>query len=131
MFLDQALATAFDVLRLVVKKASCLDQLLQFLNTRSGKIRCGAILLEQVRRDDIHALVGALRGKDRGDEQLKRIGEVEFAAKVGVSLLQDADDLSSAGGFGLGGFSGHEEEMVRGTGFEPVIQTTPAQCAFS
>ena len=47
VFFDQALAAAFDILRLVVKKAGALDQLLQFFDARSGKIRCGAIFLAQ------------------------------------------------------------------------------------
>ncbi len=110
VFLDQALAAALDVLRLVVEEAGGLNQLFKFFNLRPGEICCCAIFLEQIWRDDVHALVGALRGKDRGYEQLERISEVKFAAKIGVSLFQDADDLSGAGGFGLGGFSGHGEE---------------------
>ena len=44
----------------------------------------GAVAGEQRRRDLVHPLVGALRGQDRRDDQLERVGEVELAVRVGV-----------------------------------------------
>ena len=35
----------------------------------------GAADAEEFLRDDVHALVGALRGEDRGDEEFERIAE--------------------------------------------------------
>ena len=110
VFFNQALAAAFDVLGLVVIEARAFDQMLKLLDARPGKVICGAIFFEQVRRDHVDALISALRGEDGGDEQLKWIGEVEFAPEVRIRFPQDADDVSGAGRFGFGGFAGHEEE---------------------
>ena len=107
---NQTLAARFDVLGLVVIEARAFDQMLKFFDARFREVIGGAIFFEQIGRDQIDALVSALRGEDGGDEQLKWIGEVEFAPEVRIRFPQDADDVSGAGRFGFGGFAGHEEE---------------------
>ena len=61
MTLDEFAATGLDVLRLVPEKAGRLDGLLQFGERRIRVIRRRTVFLEQLLRDDIDALVGALR----------------------------------------------------------------------
>ena len=57
---------------LLRKKPVVLTGLLQFDERRVRKIRRRAVFLEQLLRDDIDALVRALRGKNRGNEQFQR-----------------------------------------------------------
>ena len=46
--------------------------------------------------DHVHALVGALRGKDGGDGELERIGEHELAAGVGIGRAEAGEDIGGA-----------------------------------
>ena len=96
----ERLATGLDALGLVAEEAGRLDGLLQFGQRRPGVVGGGAILLEQVRRDQVHALVGALGREDGRHQQFERVGVVQFAMRVRVSLLQAGDDLPEPGGFG-------------------------------
>ena len=70
-----------DVLRLVAEKAGGLDGLLQFRERRVRVIRRRAIFFEQLLRDDVDALVRALRGKNGGDEQFQRVGVIQLAMR--------------------------------------------------
>ena len=64
-----------------------------------------AIFFEQFFRDDVDPLVRALRGKDGGDEQFKRVGMIQFAMRVGISLLKRGDDFFQSRGFSFGRFA--------------------------
>jgi hypothetical protein len=46
------------------------------------------IALEQRRRDLVHALVGALRGENRRDQELVRRGEVKLGIRAGMLALE-------------------------------------------
>ena len=89
---------ALMLLALLRKKPVRLDGPLQFGERSLGVVGGGAILLEQLRRDQVHALVGALRRQDRRHQQFERVGMVQFAMRVRVSLLQAGDDLLHPGG---------------------------------
>ena len=91
--LDEFAAAILDVLRLAAEKSGGLDEPLQFRARRVHEIRRQAVCFEQLRRDEIDALVRALRGKDHGDEQLERIRVSQLAVRVGISLLETGDDF--------------------------------------
>ena len=78
----------------------------------SAKSLARAIFFEQFRRDEVHALVRALRGKNRGDEQLQRIGKIQFAMRVRISPLERGADFFCAFLFGGGGFAWHQNDFV-------------------
>ena len=59
------------------------------------------------RGGDIYPLIGALRGKDHGDEQLERVRVSQLAVRVRISLLETGDDFFQARGFGLERFTEH------------------------
>ena len=73
-----------DALRLVPEEPGALDDLLDVLLLRARERLDGRIAREQHRRHHVHALVGALRAQDRGDEQLERRREIELAVRVGI-----------------------------------------------
>ena len=94
-------------LRLVVVEASGADDLFDLLNWRGGEVLCGGEGLEEDRSDHVDASVGALRRKDRGDEQFPGIAVMESTFDVWVSLPEEIengfDPLGSEGVFADGG----------------------------
>ena len=87
---------AAQALGLVAEEAGRLDVLLHRL-PRGGGIVCGGLVLaEQVFRDLVHALVGALRRQDRRHQQLQRRAVVQAALGVGICPLQDRQDRRDA-----------------------------------
>ena len=102
---DEFAAARLDVLRLVAEKACRLDGLLQCGQRRVRIIRRRAIFFEQLFRDEVDALVSALCGKNRGDEQFERARVIQLAMRVGISPLKRGDDFFQARGFGIGGFA--------------------------
>jgi len=105
--LDQLAAAILDVPRLAAEKTGGLDEPLQFGARRVREIRRRAVFFEQIRRDDIDALVSALGGKDHGDEQLERVGVSQLAMRFGIGLLEAGDDFFQSRGFGMSGFAWH------------------------
>ena len=97
VLLHQRLAAGLEALGLVAEEPGRLDGPLQSGQGSPGVVGGGAILLEQVRRDQVHALVGALRREDGRHQQFERVGVVQFAMRVRVSLLQAGDDLLQPG----------------------------------
>jgi len=83
-------------LRLVVVEASGADDLFDLLNWRGGEVLCGGEGLEEDRSDHVDASVGALRRKDRGDEQFPGIAVMESTFDVWVSL---PEEIEERGGF--------------------------------
>src|SRR3989442_12585162 len=69
--LDEHLARALDRFRFVAKKAGGANVLLQ-LDGRNFQIVFGpAAFTKQIGGDDVYALVGALRGQKRGNQDLE------------------------------------------------------------
>ena len=89
-------------LGLVVEEAGGPDVLRQFVLAGGGEILNGRVFLEQAGRHHVHALVGALRGEDGGDQQLPGVRMMQRAGDVGVHLVQRREDFFDAGG-ALGG----------------------------
>ena len=56
--------------------------------------------------DLVHPLIGALGGKDGGDEELEGRGEMKRAVGVGIGTLEGAEDLVGPAPEGGGGFHG-------------------------
>lgn len=92
MVFDKFAAAVSDVLCLIAEKARRLDGLLQFGERRIRIIRHRAIFFKQLFRDNIDAFIGALRGKDGGDEQFERFRVTQLAARFGISSIQRGDD---------------------------------------
>jgi len=70
---NQGLASGFDAFGFIAKKTGGLDGLFQF-RRRSLRVGLGGrVPFEQVRSDEIHALVGALGRKNRGNQQFERV----------------------------------------------------------
>ena len=107
MLLDKHLAAANDALGLVSVEACRANRLLQLRRIGVGEILRGAVLLEQVFRDLIDPLVGALGREDGGDQELKGVLVIERDAGIGVGGFQDGQDfLGAGGGCGSGGWGG-------------------------
>ena len=70
--LNEFAAAISNVLRLVPEKARGFDGLLKFGEWSVRVIRHRAIIFEQLFRDNVDALISALRRKNRGDEQFER-----------------------------------------------------------
>ena len=125
-----------EVLRLRAEEAGRLDQLLDLVGIGVGEVGRRRVLREQRGRDHVDALVGALRGEDRRDEQLVRVRVVQRAVRVGVQLLQAAHDCVGArlrtSGTGHGGRvpcalwrEGRHAARVRGRTPDRARSTTP------
>jgi len=108
--LDELAAAVLDVLRLAAEKSGGLDELLQLRARRIREIRRRAVFFEQLRRDEVDALVRALGGKNDGDEQLERVCVIQFAMRVGISLLETGDDFFQPRGFNYNCFA-HQSEF--------------------
>lgn len=99
---DELLATGLYVAGLVAEEAGGLDEALEFGEVGVGVVLGGEIAGEEGGRDEVDADIGALRGKDGGDEKLERVLVIEGAVGVGVELGEAAEDGTDA----LGGFVG-------------------------
>jgi hypothetical protein len=104
---DERVAACLYTFSFVAKKPGGLDGLLKYRGIGLRIIGRRAKFLEQVGRDKVHPLVGALGGKDSGNEQLQRIGMVQLTVRIRISFFQPGDYLFYAGGFGFSGFSRH------------------------
>ena len=102
---DEFVTTSPDVLRLVAEKAGGFDGLLQPGKRRIRVIRRRTVFFEQLLRDNVDTFVGALRGKDGGDEQFERVGVIQLAMRFGIGPVQRGDDFFQARGSGLGCFA--------------------------
>ena len=85
---DQRGATGLNVLRFVTEKTGGLHCGFNISQWGYGEIFGAAIFFKQLGGDDIHALVRALRGENCRDEQLQRIGKIQFAVRRRISPLQ-------------------------------------------
>jgi len=104
---DEFAAARPDVLRLVPKKTRRLDSLFQFGKRRIRIIRRRTVFFEQLSGDNIDAFVGALRGKNRGDEQFERVGVIQLAVRPGIGPVELGDDFFQARLSGFKRFAWH------------------------
>ncbi len=123
----QRAATRLDVLRLVAKEAGGFDGLFEFCEIGGRKILRAAIALEQFSCDEVDAIVGALGGEDRGDEQLERGVKVELAMRIGIGGLQPGDDLPGSRGAGKDVFWRHVGETARITWSLLILPTSKSR----
>ncbi len=104
--LDDLLAGALNGFGLGAEKSGGADFGFDLARVGVGEIFGLGILREERGSDQIDAHVGGLRGKNRGDQQLKWIVVNEGAGGRGVGfveLLQDGADALGVGTGGLGG----------------------------
>ena len=90
--IDKRLRHPEHRLRLRAEEAGRLDLALEALRRRRHVVGGPTVSLEQRRRHDVHAFVGALRGEDGRDEQLERRREVQRTLRVRICLLERRDD---------------------------------------
>jgi hypothetical protein len=92
VFLQKAVGHASQALGFVAVEACGLDGFLQFL-LRRGRVSLGGfVFLEETFRDNVDAVVRALRGEDGGDEEFQGVGVFERAFGVGVGFFEDGED---------------------------------------
>ncbi len=123
--LDDRPAGAPDRFRLGVEEAGGSDQLLQ-LASRPGHRGGGREAAEERRRDAVHARVGALRGEDRRDQELERVGMVERAVGPGVGLVQAGEDVGGGRGTRLRA-GGHGGRRIPPRGARGRLDSGPAR----
>ena len=93
--LDDTFAGAHDGFRFVAKEAGGADFLFEFAGIGVGEVFWRLVFLVERFGDFVHADVGALRGEDRGDQQLERVFVFQLAGCFGigfVELLQNRGD---------------------------------------
>ena len=99
-FVDNGFARAHDGFGFVAKEAGRPNLFLQFSGRGIGKIFGLRIFLVEFLGHLIHAHVGALCGKNRGNQELKRVVVRQFAASRGIGLIELRQDRRYALGVG-------------------------------
>src|SRR5438876_1047763 len=94
---DQSVGHPDDGARLGAIKAGRPDLQLERGRRQPRPLGRGAVLLEQRGSHLVHPLIGALRGKNRRDQQLERVAEGQRDPRVGVGAFEESDDLPGAG----------------------------------
>src|SRR5207244_3901947 len=87
-----------QALRLIAEEAGGLDDLLDVRLPSAGQRLGRGVAAEEGGCHQVHAGVGALRGQDRGAEQLEGVPVLQRAAGVGVRRQEPRQDLGSARG---------------------------------
>lgn len=86
------LGCALNGFGLVTEEAGGLDQLLELCGRGFGHVDRSREAAEQLRRNHVHADIGALRGKDRRDQQFPWRAVVQRADGIGVGLVKSLED---------------------------------------
>ena len=90
--LDDLFASAQDRFRLVAVKAGRADFLLDVTRVRIRERGRSWILLEEPRRNHVHALVSTLRRQNGGDQKLERIVMFQCAARCWIRFVEPMQD---------------------------------------
>lgn len=109
---DEFAAGGLDVLRLRAVEADAANVFSEFGGAGVRVIGSGLVFLEEFFGDDVHLFIGALGGKDGGDEEFQRVGVVQLAIGIGIDLMQHSNDLLGAGVFGGEGLARHGAQIV-------------------
>jgi hypothetical protein len=115
---NERAAARLNIFRFVAIKSGGFDVLLQFGKIRIREILGGTIFFEQIRRDNIHAFVGALSGQDSRDQQFERIRKIQFAMRVGISFAQRGDNFFNTRRFCFKRLSWHDARIIGWKRFE-------------
>jgi len=70
-----------------------MDKLLKVRESRVGIVGCSRVLGEERWRHQVYPSIGALGGKNRRHQQLKRVPMVQGAPDVGVFFPQPFENL--------------------------------------
>ena len=95
-FFDDLFAGAEDRFRLVAVKTGRADFFFDIPRIRIRKRGRSWVLLEESRSDHVHALIGALRRKNRGGQQLPGVVMLQRAAGGGIHLVERAENSLDA-----------------------------------
>ncbi len=85
-----------DRLGLVSVKSRRSDQRLNFVRRNGGEIFHLRAASKQRRSHEIHPDIGALRGENRRNQQLQRVGEVQLAVRIRINRRQTPGQNPSA-----------------------------------
>ncbi len=110
---EELAAAGLDVAGLVAEQTDAPDVLGKLFEWSLGIVGGGAVFPEEAGGDDVDLSVGALGGKDGGDEEFEGIGEVEFAMGIGVGDAEGIDDAQGTFAAGGDGFAGHGHWLPR------------------
>ena len=110
--LNEGGAAGADVFRFGAEEAGRFDEILKLFGGQHGVVGGGAAGAEEGGRGEVHALVGALRGEDGGDEKLERRGVIQLAVRGGVGAREGGGD--GGGALGPGHFFGGAGVAVGG-----------------
>jgi hypothetical protein len=111
MFFQQTPATPLNVLGLIAEKTGGPNIFLQ-LRTRSiGEIRDRRIFIEQGRGYLINPLIGALGGKNRGNQQLPGSSMFQGRGGFGVFLTEDFHGFGRPAAASSQRFPGHRVSL--------------------
>lgn len=113
MEVEELAAAGLDVAGLVAEQTDAPDVIGKLFDGCLGVVGGGAVLPEKAGGDDVDLSVGALGGKDGGDEEFEGIGEVEFAMGIGVGDAEGIDDAQGTFASGGDGFAGHSHWLLR------------------
>lgn len=89
-----------DVAGFVAEESGGVDEGFELFLRDGGKGLGGGAADEEGGGDHVDPLVRALRGEDGGDEELERVGEGEFAVRIGVDAREADGELRGALGAG-------------------------------
>jgi hypothetical protein len=95
VFRDEFRGHRPQALRLVSIKSGRANYPLQFFLRNLRVVSRPLAALEKILRDNVDALVGALRRKDGGDEQFERISKIQLTVRIGIDLLKTTCELTS------------------------------------
>ena len=93
VFFNQVPAAADDVFGFILIESGRPDLLLQNGLIGLSIVFRALVLLEQMRRDLVDTIIGALGRKDCGDQKLKGIGMMEFDLRIRKFTIQDFDEM--------------------------------------
>jgi len=93
---DQGGGTAADRSGLRAKKTRGADQILKICSGKFGEVTGGVAAGKKCGSDLVDPFIRALGGKNGGDEELERVGVVQFAMSVRVSFFEFGDDPASS-----------------------------------
>jgi len=86
--LDERLAAGLDAFGFVAEETGAFDGFFEIGGGRLGEIGSGAIFFEKLGGDEIDSFIGALSGKDGGDEQFEGVRMIQLAVGLGIGFVE-------------------------------------------
>ena len=110
--LDERAATGLDIFGFIAEEANAPDIFLKLSKRRFGVVFCGPVFFEQIRRDNVDLLVGALGGQNCGDQQFQGTAVAQLAMGVGICPFQCSEQTGNSLLFCLKGLAWHQRYYI-------------------